>query len=161
MKNVAIKFFHNETGPQSTELVQDIVQSKGWRQVFGTPEPRACERILWMCWPLSASKDKEAVKEVKENAKTKNQKLLIGNTAAKSRILLDGKTPGDVQSRVEIAKKIERVCQYGDEKRCLLFIVALDYPYSYLQSAFGYSSNTVTAGSTASSFDVVVFPPLI
>lgn len=48
VKNVAIKFVHNEHGPQLMQLVQDVVQSKGWKQVFGTmiPEKRPREKTI-------------------------------------------------------------------------------------------------------------------
>lgn len=49
------------------------------------------------------------------------------------------------QSRVEAAKAISRVQSYPDERRRLLSIVANQFPYTYLQSKFGCSSNTITA----------------
>ena len=48
MKKIGSKFVLNETGQQLSELVRDVVQSKGWRQAFGTliPEPRACAKTF-------------------------------------------------------------------------------------------------------------------
>ena len=56
-----------------------------------------------------------------------------------------GDTPLDVSSRVEAAKKIGRICHYGDKKRRLLSIVASDYPYHFLLNLFQCSPNTITA----------------
>ena len=99
-KATALKFVHNES-EHLTELIGDIVQSKGWRQVFGTTctvKPHVCEKHF-------------------AHVLSKEYKLLIGNTKAKSRIALAGETPGDATSSVEAAKMVGRLCHYGDEKR--------------------------------------------
>ena len=119
MKKIGSKFVLNETGQQLSELVRDVVQSKGWRQAFETDsEPRACDKTFVgvLAAEYKSCKDKEAVKEVKQNAKSQKQKFLIGNTKAKSRISLDGETPGHVASRVEAGRKVGRARHYGDEK---------------------------------------------
>lgn len=136
IKLVALKYVHFEHRPPLVKLMEDLVQSRNWKQMFGSlqqPSPYVNQFLQALA------------KEYKENSKGQQQKLLIGNTKAKSKIAMFGDTPLDVSSRVEAAKKIGRVQHYGDEKRRLLSIVAYDYPYSFLQSLFQCSPNTITA----------------
>ena len=46
---------------------------------------------------------------------------------------------------MDAAKDLGRIPSYPDEKRRLLSIVAMDFPYSTLQRYFQCSSKTVTA----------------
>lgn len=63
-----------------------------------------------------------------------------------SRVTLEGeKTPEHFQNRVAAANSIGRLTCYSDERRRLLSIVAMDYPYSVLQELFDCSSKTITA----------------
>ena len=87
----------------------------------------------------------EANKAIRKNATSQKQKVLIGDTLRKSRISLNGNTPEIFSSRVDAAKQLGRLRCYADEKRRLLSIVAMDYPYSVLQKYFQCSSKTVTA----------------
>ena len=149
IKAVALKYVHFEPGPPLVKLMEDILQSRNWMQVFGSSLPQqslcANEFLQALAKEYKDCKDKESTKQVKGNAKLQKQKLLIGNTKAESKIAMFGETPLDVSSRVEAAKKVGRIRHYGDEKRHLLSIVASDYPYRFLQNLFQCSPNTVTA----------------
>ena len=48
-------------------------------------------------------------------------------------------------NRVTAATSLGRIRRYGDERRRLLSIVAMEYPYWFLQQSFGCSPNTITA----------------
>ena len=150
IKSVALNYVHFEPGPPLFKLMQDILQSRNWKQTFGVSlpqQPTLCsnEFLQTLAKEYNNCKDKETKKQVKENAKAQKQKLLIGNTKAKSKLAMVGDTPLDMSSRVEAAKKIGRIRYYGDEKRRLLSIVASDFPYSLLQNLFQCSPNTITA----------------
>lgn len=148
IKSVALKYVHFEPGPPLLKLMEDILQSRNWKQTFGSlqqPTIHANEFLQVLAREYKDCKDKESRKQVQENSKGQKQKLLIGNTKANSKIAMFGDTPLDVSSRVEAAKKIGRICHYGEEKRRLLSIVASDYLYSLLQNLFQCSPNTITA----------------
>ena len=150
LQSVALKYVHNEPGPPLVQLMEDILQSRIWKQLFGTlqqPLSHANEFLHALAKEFKSCKDKEARKQAKENSKGQKQKLLIGNTKDRSKIAMFGNTPLDVISQVEAAKKIGRIRHYGDEKRRLLSIVACDYTYSFLQNLFQCSPNTITAAS--------------
>ena len=128
------------------ELIGDIVRSKGWRQLFATActaQPPACENKL--AQEYKTCKEKQSVQNFRERAKHQKQKVLIGNTKAKSRISLAGETPGHATSCMEAAQMVGRLRRYGDEKRRLLSIIASDYSYGYLQKVLGCSPNTAAA----------------
>ena len=55
------------------------------------------------------------------------------------------KTPAEFKDRVVAADSVGRVTYYTDERRRLLSIVAMEYPYGFLQEQFGCPPNTVTA----------------
>lgn len=148
LKSVALKYVHFEPGPPLVQLMEDILQSRNWKQLFGSlqqPSSHANEFLQALAKEYKSCKDKEARKQAKVNSKGQKQKLLIGNTKAKSKIAMFRDTPLDVNSRVEAAKKIGRIRHYGDEKQHLLSIVASDYTYSFLQNLFQCSPNTITA----------------
>ena len=149
IKSVALNYVHSEPGPPLLKLMQDILQSRNWKQTFGVsllqqPTPCSNEFLQTSAKEYNNCKNKETKKQVKD-AKAQKQKLLICNTKAKSKLAMLGDTPLDMSSRVEAAKKIGRIGYYGDEKRRLLSIVASDYPYSLLQNLFQCSPNTITA----------------
>ena len=129
--------------------MEDILQSRNWKQVFGSSlqqQPLCANEFLQaLAKDYKECKDKEPTKQVKGNAKLQKQKLLIGNTKAESKIAMFDETPLGVSSRVEAAKKVGRIRHYGDKKWRLLSIVASDYPYRFLQNLFQCSPNTVTA----------------
>ena len=68
-----------------------------------------------------------------------------------SKITLTGeKTPEHFKSRTEAASSVGRLTSQADERRRLLSIVAMDYPYRFFQEVFGCSSKTVTAAKVHS-----------
>lgn len=150
VKIAAMKYVHNKTGQPLEKLMGDVVQSKHWRQVFGESVSKEKNSedshfLNVLAQEYKSCKDKQVTKQIKTNARQQKQKFLIGNTKAQSRLTLTGEILDNVKSRTEAARKIGRVCHYGDEKRRLLSIVAVDFPYLTLQQLFGCSPNTVTA----------------
>lgn len=150
LKTVALKYVHFKPGPALVKLMEDIIQSRLWSQTFPgcrLPQTSVSENdfLRTLAAEYKSCKDKESIKQIKDIAKLQKQKVLIGNTKAQSKISMFGDTPLDVSSRVEAAKKIGRICHYGDEKRRLLSIVASDYPYRFLLNLFQCSPNTITA----------------
>ena len=78
-------------------------------------------------------------------------KIAIGNSLKDSKITPTGeKTPEHFKSRTEAASSVGRLTSQADERRRLLSIVAMDYPYCFLQEVFGCSSKTVTAAKVHS-----------
>ena len=68
-----------------------------------------------------------------------------------SRISLKGEFTSDqFKHQTDAAKSIGRFTSYADERRRLLSIVAMEYPYRLLQELFGCSPNTVTAAKVHS-----------
>lgn len=130
-----------------------LVRSGKWQASFGTESAASNSAMSHgensflsrLAVEYKACKDKEANKAIRKNATSQKQKVLIGDTLRKSRISLNGNTPEIFSSRVDAAKQLGRLRCYADEKRRLLSIVAMDYPYSVLQKYFQCSSKTVTA----------------
>lgn len=130
-----------------------LVRSGKWQASFGTESAASNSAMSHgensflsrLAAEYKACKDKEANKAIRKNATSQKQKVLIGDTLRKSRISLNGNTPEIFSSRVDAAKQLGRLRCYADEKRRLLSIVAMDYPYSVLQKYFQCSSKTVTA----------------
>ena len=60
------------------------------------------------------------------------------------------KRPEHFKSRTEADSSVGRLTSQADERRRLLSIVAMDYPYRFLQEVFGCSSKTVTAAKVHS-----------
>lgn len=150
VRNTAMKYVHNESGESLQELMVDVIGSRQWSQVFGSlsGKEQTSEDMYFLnilAEEYRNCKDKEMTKTIKSNARKQTEKFLIGNTKAQSRLTLEGKMIDNIKSRIDAAKRIGRVCHYGDEKRRLLSIVAGDFPYRTLQQLFGCSPNTVTA----------------
>ncbi|KAK3753760.1 hypothetical protein QZH41_016439 [Actinostola sp. cb2023] len=148
IQSCALKFVHYESGPPLAEFMGDVVESKAWTLAFGNPFPeeKTCSDFIHtLAEEYKRCKDIETIKEVKATAKKQQQKLLVGNTKAKSRISLSGSQDETMKTRTEAARKIGQVRHYGDEKRRLLSIVALNYKYRFLQAIFGCSPSTITA----------------
>ena len=131
-------------------FICDLVHSGKWQSTFGSvPGCNSAGNensfLSTLAAEYQACKDKELNKAIRKNAASQTQKILIGDTLKKSRISFSGNTPEIFNSRVDAAKQLARLRTYSDEKRRLLSIVAMDYPYSILQSYFRCSSKTVTA----------------
>ena len=78
-------------------------------------------------------------------------KIAIGNSLKDSKLTPTGeKTPEHFKSRTEADSSVGRLTSQADERRRLLSIVAMDYPYRFLQEVFGCSSKTVTAAKVHS-----------
>ena len=150
VKDTAMKYVHFESGTCLQKLMGDVVDSKNWCQVFGNSVVKDKNSddthfLKILSEEYKACKDKQATKQINQNAKKQKEKFLIGNNKSQSRLTLEGKILDNVKSRTDAARKIGRVRHYGDEKQRLLFIVATDFPYRTLQQLFGCSPNTVTA----------------
>ena len=130
------------------EFVDDLVNSRKWKSTFGSSESKFNSEDVFLSnlvTEYKRCKDKETNKTIQLQAAKQKQKVLIGQTLRKSRIAVSGATSEVFKSRVEAAKDLGRIRSYGDEKRRLLSIVAMDYSYSTLQKLFSCSSKTVTA----------------
>ena len=93
-----------------------------------------------------ACMDKEQKREARRRSLKQKGKICIGNSLKDSRVTLTGeKTPEHFKDRVSAANSIGRLTCYADERRRLLSIVAMDYPYRMLQDLFHCSSKTVAA----------------
>ena len=93
-----------------------------------------------------ACMDKERKMEVRRTSLKQTGKVCIGNSLNDSRVTLSGeKTPEHFKDRVTAANSIGRLTFYGDERRRILSIVAMDQPYTVLQQFFNCSSKTVAA----------------
>ena len=152
LTSLADKYVHfNESDVPM--FICDLVRSGKWQASFGTESAASNSAMSHgensflsrLAAEYKACKDKEANKAIRKNATSQKQKVLIGDTLRKSRISLNGNTPEIFSSRVDAAKQLGRLRCYADEKRRLLSIVAMDYPYSVLQKYFQCSSKTVTA----------------
>ena len=152
LTSLADKYVHfNESDVRM--FICDLVRSGKWQASFGTESAASNSAmshgensfLSGLAAEYKACKDKEANKGIRKNATSQKQKVLIGDTLRKSRISLNGNTPEIFSSSVDAAKQLGRLRCYADEKRRLLSIVAMDYPYSVLQKYFQCSSKTVTA----------------
>ena len=126
-----------------------MVGSKKWISSFGcnvsSPEKNPILESLTKDYKECMSK--ENTSEVRKRAAAQKAKLFIGSTLKDGRLTLTGdKTPQTFRSRVVADDSVGRITCYADERRRLLSIVAMDYPYRFLQEQVGCSPNTVTAG---------------
>ena len=131
------------------QLITEIVGSKKWISSFGvnvssTENNPILESLIK---DYNEFMSKEKAQEVKKRAAAQKAKLFIGSSLKDSRLTLSGdKTPQEFKNRVVAAGSVGRITFYADERRRLLSIVAMDYPYRFLQEQFGCSPNTITAG---------------
>ena len=89
---------------------------------------------------------KEKAKEVQQKAAAQKANILIGSTLKDCRVILSGdETPEEFKNQVAAANLVGRMTCFANERRRLLSIVAMDYPYRFLQEQFACSPNTVTA----------------
>lgn len=131
----------------------DVTSSKKWHPSFGLgsssseSEGTANSPILQsLVKQYKESVNKERSRSIMKKSASQKAKVFIGNSLKDSRITLSGdKTPEEFKNRIEAASSIGRITCYADERRRLLSIVAMDYPYRFLQEQFGCSPNTITA----------------
>ena len=147
-KHVALPNVLYEESDMS-QFISDVVKSKKWTATFAVDLSSAegCNPILQsLVRDYKECMSKEKAKEVQKKAATQKAKILIGSSLKDSRLTLSGdKTPEEFNNRVVAAKSVGRITYFADERRQLLSIVAMEYPYRFLQEQFGCSPNTVTA----------------
>ena len=136
-------------------FITDVGNSKKWAATFGvelTDARESCNPILQsLVKDYKDCMSKEKAKEVQKKAAAQKAKILIGSSLKDSRLtLLGDKPPEEFKNPVTAANSVERMTYFADERRRLLSIVAMDYPYRFLQEQFGCSPNTVTAASVHS-----------
>ena len=126
------------------QLITEIVGSKKWISSFGvnvssTENNPILESLIK---DYNEFMSKEKAQEVKKRAAAQKAKLFIGSSLKDSRLTLSGdKTPQEFKNRVVAAGSVGRITFYADERRRLLSIVAMDYPYRFLQEQFGCSEH--------------------
>ena len=131
------------------QLIAEIVGSNKWISSFGfnvsSTEKNQILESLTKDYKECMSKEKTS--EVRKRDAVQKAKLFIGSTLKDSRLTLTGdKTPQTFRSRVLAADSVGRITCDADERRRLLSIIAMDYPYRFLQEWSGCSPNTVAAG---------------
>lgn len=149
IKDTALKYVCFEKN-DLTEFIRDTVNSKKWSSTFGLSsncqDVSANPTIRGLVKEYKASADKEKSKETRKRLTNLKGKIYIGSSMKNSRMSLTGEnTPDQFKHRTDAANSIGRLTTYGDERRRLLSIIAMDYPYRILQELFGCSPNTVTA----------------
>ena len=133
-----------------SEFMNELLQNKNFRSVFGldVDNQDICNNptMQSLVKQYRACMDKEQKREARRGSLKQTGKICIGNSLKDSRVTLTGeKTPEHFKDRVSAANSIGRLTCYADERRRLLSIVAMDYPYSMLQELFHCSSKTVAA----------------
>lgn len=133
-----------------TGFVKDTVQSKKWSTTFGlnsdVVDVSCNPTVQALVKEYKDSTDKETRNETRKRLADLKGKICIGYTRNNSQITVSGETtPDHFNHRTDAAYSIGRLTMHGDERRRLLSIVSMDYPYRVLQELFGCSPNTVTA----------------
>ena len=133
-----------------SEFMNELLQNKNFRSVFGldVDNQDICNNptMQSLVKEYRACMDKEQKREARRRSLKQTGKICIGNSLKDSRVTLTGeKTPEHFKDRVSAANSIGRLTCYADERRRLLSIVAMDYPYSMLQELCQCSSKTVAA----------------
>ena len=131
-----------------TDFVHDAVNSRKWQSSFGVSIELSelNPTLLSLVKEYQESATKEKNQETRRRFAKLKGKISIGSSLKDSRITVTGeKTPDSFKSRTDAAKSIGRLTSQADERRRLLSIVAMDYPYRFLQQLFSCSSKTVTA----------------
>ena len=149
LKHAAMKTVHFVPGDLST-FVEDLIQSKKFRSTFGLPLDTADiadnPTVQALVKEYRSFVDKEKKSEIRKRSLKQKGKICIGSSLKGSRVTLEGEqTPEHFKNRVDAANSIGRLTCYSDERRRLLSIIAMDYPYSILQELFECSSKTITA----------------
>ena len=97
---------------------------------------------------------------IRKKKASQKAKVFIRSSLKDSKITLSGeKTPEEFKDRVSVAASIGRITCYAHERRRLLSIVAMDYPYRFLQEKFGCSPNTITTAKVRYIFGRGGTPP--
>ena len=149
MKDEVMKTVHFVPEDMS-EFMNELLQNRNFRSVFGldVDNQDICNNptMQSLVKEYRACMDKEQKREARRRSLKQTGKICIGNSLKDSRVTLTGeKTPEHFKDRVSAANSIGRLTCYADERRRLLSIVAMDYPYSMLQELFHCSSKTVAA----------------
>ena len=143
------------------QFITDVVNSKKWATTFGVDSTNVDYRIgLQLSLLVKDYKDcmsKEKAKEVQKKAAAQKAKILIGSSLKDSRLtLLGDKPPEEFKNPVTAANSVGRMTYFADERRRLLSIVAMDYPYRFLQEQLvAPRTPLLLQGFTASSLVVV------
>lgn len=154
VKHAAMKTVHFVPG-DLTAFVEDLIQSKKFRSTFGLPRDTDDivnnPTIQALVKEYKSCVDKEKKCEIRKRSLKQKGKIGIGSSLKGSRLTLEGEqTPEHFKNRVDAASSIGRLTCYADERRRLLSIVAMDYPYIILQELFQCSSKTITAAKVHS-----------
>lgn len=149
LRGTAMKTVHFVPG-DLTVFMKELLENKKFCSTFGlssdTKEISNNPTIQALVKDYKSSVDKEKKQEVRRSSLTQKSKICIGNSLNDSRVTLTGeKTPEHFKDRVAAANSLGRLTCYADERRRLLSIVSMDYPYSVLQKLFDCSSKTVAA----------------
>lgn len=133
-----------------TKFMNELLQYKNFCSAFGlvvdSQDISKNPTIQSLVKEYHACLDKERKIEVRKTSLKQTGKVCIGSSLNNSRVTLSGeKTPEHFKDRVTAANSIGRLTFYGDERRRILSIVAMDYPYAVLQEMFNCSSKTVAA----------------
>ena len=143
------KLLQNYTSLRSqgtSAIMKDIMASQKFSYQFpgalpGNSVTGKDDKILQaLAKDYLAAKDRDASKLIRAKGGKITKKLLIGGSLKGSNLQVDG-----AKSRTEVAKSIGRVSTFGDERRRLLSIAALDCSQTTLQSYFACSKGTITA----------------
>ena len=144
----ANKFVHFKS-EDIPHFINDLVLSGKWKGTFGEvcqTKPGTDDFFLRkLAADYLSCKDRAENKAICLNSAKRKQRILIGGSLKGSKISFSGMTSDIFKSRVEAAQDLGRIRNYPDEKRRLLSIVAMDFPYSTLQRYFHCSSKTITA----------------
>ena len=151
VKGTAMKYVLNVPGDLS-DFLKETVTSKKWHSTFGFSGGFSDEstslnpRLVSLVQEYQESAVKGKKQEKRNRMAKLKGKIAIGNSLKDSKITLTGEeTAEHFKGRTEAASSVRRLTSQADERRHLLSIVAMDYPYRYLQEVFGCLSKTVTA----------------
>ena len=132
-----------------SDLVDDLVSSKKWASTFKSagkmqdkPDGKFLSSLLN---DYQECKRKESNSLIGKKMQKLKQPIKISGTMSNSQIAFHGKTPQEFKSRTDAAQNLGRLTKYSAERRCLLSIVAADYPQTFLTEMFKCSKSTVTA----------------
>ena len=130
-----------------TKFMDELLSNKNFCSAFGLVQDISQNPTMQcLIKEYQACMDKEKKQEVRRRSLKQTNKVCIGNSLNDSRVTLTGeKTPEHFKDRVTAANSIGRLTCYADERRRILSIVAMDYPYGVLQDLFNCSSKTIAA----------------
>lgn len=135
----ANKFVHFKS-EDIPHFINDLVLSGKWKGTFGEVCQTKPDTDDFFLSKLAADyrscKDRAENKAICLNSAKQKQRILIGGSLKGSKISFSGMTSDIFKSRVEAAQDLGRIRSYPDDKRRLLSIVAMGFPYSTLQRYF-------------------------